>query len=141
MISIVCIFVTAAGGPCEGPTMTRCAEACDQLLKECVVRGAHDNLSALIIMCGSKVPYIVQHENEPSVPSQVEIPQSKFSELSLQSPGGATSQSLESPTSGSRNRTPTDRTLSRVFSTQSPDERLSEGESVNRHLEFTRELK
>jgi hypothetical protein len=120
--------------------MTRCAEACDQLLKECVIRGAHDNLSALIIMCGSKVPYIVQDENVPSQ-SQVEIPQSKFSESSLQSPG-CTSQSLESPTSGSRNRTPTDRTLSRVFSTQSPDEeRLSEGESVNRHLEFTRELK
>lgn len=146
MILFVCISVIAAGGPCEGPTMTRCAEACDQLLKECVIRGAHDNLSALIIMCGSKVPYIVQHEDEPSIPSlsqtQVEISQSKFSELSLQSPGGATSQSLESPTSGSRNRTPTDRTLSRVFSTQSPDEeRLSEGESVKRHLEFTRELK
>ena len=141
MILFVCISVIAAGGPSEGPTMTRCAEACDQLLKECVIRGAHDNLSALIIMCGSKVPYTVQDENVPSQ-SQVEIPQSKFSESSLQSPGGATSQSLESPTSGSRNRTPTDRTLSRVFSTQSPDEeRLSEGESVNRHLEFTRELK
>ena len=119
--------------------MKRCAEACDQLLKECVVRGAHDNLSALIIMCGSKAPYMIQHEEKPC---RTEVPESsKFSEFSLQSPGGGTSQSLESPTSGSRNRTPTDKTLSRVFSTQSPDEPLSEGESVNRHLEFTRELK
>ena len=125
--------------------MSRCAEACDELLKECVTRGAHDNLSALVIMCGSKEPFIIQHEEKSC---RIEVPEpSKFSEFSLQSPKGGTSQSLESPTSGSRNRTPTDRTLSRVFSTQqSQDEQeqdplSEEGESVSRHLEFTRELK
>ena len=119
--------------------MARCAEACDQLLKECVTKGAHDNLSALIIMCKSDAPNMIQQEEKSC---RIEVPQSsKFSEYSLQSPRGGTTHSLESPSSGSKNRTPTDKTLSRVFSTQSQDEPLSEGEAVNRHLEFTRELK
>ena len=56
------VFATNSGAP-EDATITRCAEACDRLLVECVVWSAHDNLSALVVICGSRTmnTHMIQH--------------------------------------------------------------------------------
>lgn len=130
--------------------MTRCAEACDQLLKECVARGAHDNLSALVIICGSKTsnslnslnPHTVRHaENSNSNKSNSEIP--NFSKLSLSSPSSLNDgMTLLSGCRVSEfsNITPTRKIFTRFYPIpiQSSDEVISPSPStpVNRHLEY-----
>ena len=127
--------------------MTRCAEACDQLLKECVSRGAHDNLSALVIICGSKTlnslhPQTVQlGENSDSNQSNSAIP--NFSKLSLSSPSSLNDgMTLLSGCRVSEfsNSTPTRTVITRIYpiSIQSSDEVISPSPStpVNRHLEY-----
>ena len=119
--------------------MTRCAEACDELLKECVTRGAHDNLSALVIICGSGTlnslnPHTIQHaKNSDSNQSNLEIP--NFSKLSLTSPSSL-SEGMTLLSGCRTNSTPTRKTVTRFYPIQPLDEVISPSTPVNRHLEY-----
>ena len=169
------------GGPLGGPSMAMCAVACDYLLKRCVEKGAHDNLSALIIMCGmhsgsgigsssgsnSNGDIVTNNSILPSVyntnsmmspePSHTNINLSESSHTNFniaESKELCSSTFMGTPSSGIKDRTPTDRTLSRVFAINSPSDSIynpdienEDGDengdrsntSVNRQLEFSRE--
>jgi hypothetical protein len=119
--------------------MARCAQACDLLLEECLNRGAVDNLSALLLMCGVGVAPVKDVTAETSGSGHLSR---LYPESSLKSPEGS-SIPLGSPSSGAKDRTPTDKTLSLVFSTeeQEQDDHAGTNKSVNRHLEFARDLR
>jgi hypothetical protein len=119
--------------------MARCAQACDLLLEECLNRGAVDNLSALLLMCGVGVAPVRDITAETSGSGHLSR---LYPESSLKSPEGS-SMPLGSPSSGAKDRTPTDKTLSSVFSTeeQELDDQMGTSKSVNRHLEFARDLR
>ena len=123
-----------------GISSARCAEACDSLLKECVDRGAHDNLSAVIVLCGTGPPQFRESVTR-STSGEMLPPTLPMRQSHLMSPEGLSFASLQSPTSGARDRTPTDKALSRVFATLSPDDQFDGDASVSRHLEFARELR
>lgn len=144
------LLFPVTGGPPGGSTMARCAAACDFLLERCVALGAHDNLSAVVIMCGGvtgelQEKSVVSTETVLGIGMDTDI--RTIIPDGMQSPEPSSSLFLGSPTSGAKDRTPTDRTLSRVFSTTSPSDQSCDGEegsldrniSVNRHLEFSRE--
>lgn len=120
--------------------MARCAKACDSLLEECINRGAVDNLSALLLMCG--VGVAPRREVTAVSTGQTSGHLSRlYPESSLKSPGDGSTVPLGSPSSGSKDRTPTDKTLSIVFSTEEQDDQSGANKSVNRHLEFARDLR
>ena len=180
------------GGPLGGPSMAMCAVACDYLLKRCVEKGAHDNLSALIIMCGmhsgigsgsssgvgggigsssgsnSNGDVVTNNSILPSVyntksmmspePSHTNINLSESSHTNFNMAESEESEEFSTfmgtPSSGIKDRTPTDRTLSRVFAINSPSDSINNPDienengdengdrsntSVNRQLEFSRE--
>ena len=126
--------------------MVRCAEACDFLLEQCVAKGAHDNLSALLVMCGVEA----EKGSGESVRSIVPLAGDKgfegeSSEMSphraCHSPGP--SASLGSPSSGTKDRAPLDST---IFAPDSPydsnpnDTSTDSNTNVSRHLEFNKEF-
>ena len=101
-------------------------------------RGAHDNLSAVIVLCGTgptQLRNTIIHNASEEVPQSIGAIRHPY----LTSPEGVHPASLQSPTSGARDRTPTDKALSRVFATLSPDDQFDGDASVSRHLEFARE--
>jgi serine/threonine protein phosphatase PrpC len=154
-------YRAAYGRPVAGTQ--RCAEACDALLQECLSLGAHDNLSALVVVCPATTAPTALIAPAPATgpapssafvtaPSPTTVPQPL-----LQSPPFTSKSKLaETPSSGAASRTPIDRTLSRVL--YSPADQFFSGNggtnedgggscgdmggrgdapaSVNRHLEF-----
>ena len=120
--------------------MARCAQACDSLLEECLNRGAVDNLSALLIMCGVGVAPVREATAQPSTGTSGSLSR-LYPGSSLKSPGEGSTVPLGSPSSGAKDRTPTDKTLSIVFSTEELDDQAGTNKSVNRHLEFARDLR
>lgn len=174
--------------------MVRCAEACDFLLQRCVEKGAHDNLSALLVMCGvhdstdrssksncikldtiipsirsraqSKIDYghgdvgngetpLKNDQNQGNAGIAGNQGDEGYPNGSLTSPGPTPPRALflGSPSSGARDRTPVDSTLSRVFAADTPegdanpnDSSYSSGDSgtnthVNRQLGFNEEFR
>lgn len=119
--------------------MSDCAQACDCLLEECLNRGAVDNLSALLIMCGVDSSRVREPTAQHTAGAADRLSR-LYPESSLKSPEGS-NMPLGSPSSGAKDRTPTDKTLSLVFSTEEPDDQSGTDKSVNRHLEFARDLR
>ena len=129
--------------------MARCAAACDYLLLKCVELGAHDNLSAVVIMCGEATGSAV-NTNVSADDACASITDT-FGGFGITdgmlSPEPSSSLFLESPASGARDRTLTNRALSSTFSADSPSDQSCDREenhrdqnvNVNRHLEFSKE--
>ena len=129
--------------------MARCAAACDYLLLKCVELGAHDNLSAVVIMCGEATGSAVSTNVCSDVARTPSMDMHGGFGISdgMLSPEPSSSLFLGSPTSGARDISFTDRAPAGTYSTDSPfDKSCDEEEShrdrninVNRHLEFSKE--